>query len=99
MKFSSFISLAFETSQNNGSQTMGKLAKPPGLYVTQGILILMTLGLLFAFTHGIHQPSLDTSAEPRFTDVRIVHLQVNTEPAQGVKIFYVPRNETSAFIY
>ncbi len=78
---------------------MDKLANPPELSIRLGILGLGTLGLLIAFTFGIHQLRIDSNKEPRFTDVRIVHLQLNTKPAKGVKIFYVPRNETSTFVY
>ncbi|WNM60243.1 hypothetical protein [Candidatus Nitrospira neomarina] len=78
---------------------MGKLAKQPGLYVTQGVLGLITLGILIAFTPGIQRSSIDGNMEPRFTEVRIVKLQVTKRPAQGVKIYYVPRHETSTFIY
>lgn len=89
----------FESFQNDGKLSMRKLATPTGMYVTQGILALIILGVLIAFTPGFQQSGTHPKPEPRFTDIRIVELQIITRPAQGVKIYHVPRNETSTFIY
>ncbi|HNP29299.1 MAG TPA: hypothetical protein PKK23_09660 [Nitrospirales bacterium] len=78
---------------------MGKLAIPTGMSVTQGILALIILGLLIAFTQGFQQSGIDNNSEPRFSDIRIVELQVIIKPAQGVKIYHVPRNQASTFNY
>jgi hypothetical protein len=99
MKVSDSVKQPFKASQNDGRQGMGKLAKPHGPYLTQGVLGSFTLGLVIAITPGIQGSSIDANMEPQFTEVRIVRLQVTTKPAQGVKIYYVPRNETSTFIY
>ena len=78
---------------------MKKLATSTGLYIGQGILALIILGVLFAFTPGFRQSGTHPKSEPQFSDIRIVELHVITKPAQGVKIYHVPRNETSTFIY
>lgn len=93
------MSQTFESFQNDGKHSMRKLATPTGWYVTQGILALIILGVLIAFTPGFQQSGMDPNSEPRFSDIRIVELQVTTKPSQGVKIHHVPRNETSTFTY
>ncbi len=78
---------------------MDKLATPTGIYLTQGILALMFLGAVIAFTPGFQQSGMDANSEPRFSDIRIVEFQVTTKPSQGVKIHHVLRDETSTFNY
>lgn len=89
----------FESFQNDGKHPMRKLATPTGMSVTQGILALIILGVLIAFTPVFQRSGMEPNSEPRFSDIRIVELQVTTRPAQGVKIYHVPRNETSTFHY
>lgn len=89
----------FESFQNDGKHSMRKLATPTGMYVAQGILALIILGVLIAFTPGFQRSGMEPNSEPRFSDIRIVELQITTRPAQGVKIYHVPRNETSTFHY
>lgn len=93
------MSQTFESFQNDGKHSMRKLATPPRMYVTQGILALIILGVLMAFTPCFQPSGMDPNSEPRFSDIRIVELQVNTKPSQGVKIHHVPRDETSTFNY
>ena len=89
----------FKSFQNDGKHSMRKMATRTGMYVRQGIMAPIIVGILIAFTPGFQRSRMEPNSEPRFSDIRIIELQVTTRPAQGVKIYHVPRNETSTFHY